>query len=52
MRTNVRDVRDVVRSYEGKDVVEAFRERMKRVQEQQVQRQTAPRGLLAGMAKR
>jgi import inner membrane translocase subunit TIM50 len=47
VRTNVTDVRDVVRSYEGQDVPTAFRERMAKVQAAKAQRQKAPRGFLS-----
>lgn len=48
----VPDVRDVVRSYDGQDIPTAFRERMKRVQEQQAARQQQPKGFISGLAKR
>lgn len=48
VRTNVPDVRDVVRSYEGQNIPTAFRERMARVQEAKIKRQQAGRGLLGG----
>ena len=46
-RTNVPDVREVVRSYEGQDIPAAFRERMRAVQEQK--RQKAGRGLFSSL---
>lgn len=49
VRTHVPDVRDVVRSYDGQDIPAAFRERMKRVQEQQASRQQQPKGFLGGL---
>jgi import inner membrane translocase subunit TIM50 len=38
-RTNVADVRAVVRSFEGQDIPSAFRERMLRLQQQQKQQE-------------
>ncbi|KAI7839905.1 hypothetical protein COHA_006385 [Chlorella ohadii] len=52
VRTHVPDVRDVVKSYDGQDIPTAYRERMKRVQEQQAARQQQHKGFLGGMAKR
>ena len=48
----VPDVRDVVKSYEGQDIPTAFRERMKRVQDQQAARQQQQKGFLGGIARR
>lgn len=48
----VPDVRDVVKSYDGKDIPIAFRERMKRLQEQQAERQQQQKGFLSGFARR
>ena len=48
----VPDVRDVVKSYDGQDIPTAFRERMKRVQEQQAARQQQQKGFLSGIARR
>lgn len=39
VRTNVTDVRDVVKSYDGADIPTAFKERMQRVQESQRKKQ-------------
>jgi len=39
VRTNVPDVRAVVRSYDGQDIPKAFRERMSKVQEAKAKRQ-------------
>lgn len=52
VRTHVPDVRDVVKSYEGQDIPTAFRERMKRVQDQQAARQQQQKGFLGGIARR
>lgn len=41
VRTNVPDVRDVVRSYDGLDIPTAFKERMQKVQEKQRAQQGA-----------
>lgn len=50
--TQVPDVRDVVKSYDGQDIPAAFRERMKRVQEQTASRQQQGKGFLGGLTKR
>ena len=47
VRTNVPDLRDVVRSYDGQDIPTAFRERMARVQEAKSKRQGG-RGWMGG----
>lgn len=52
VRTHVPDLRDVVKSYDGQEIPAAFRERMKRVQEQQAQRQQQPKGFLSGIGRR
>lgn len=52
VRAGVPDVRDVVRSYKGQDIPTAFRERMKRIQEEQARKQQAQRGFLGGLAPR
>ncbi|KAG7670085.1 hypothetical protein Ndes2526B_g06470 [Nannochloris sp. 'desiccata'] len=39
VRTNVPDLRDVVKSYEGQDIPTAFRERMSRVQQAKAKRE-------------
>lgn len=41
VRTNVPDVRDVVRSYDGLDIPTAFKERMQKVQQKQRTQQGA-----------
>jgi import inner membrane translocase subunit TIM50 len=46
-RTNVPDVRTVVKAYEGEDIPSAFRERMRKVQEQR--QQTKPKRRLFGL---
>lgn len=51
VRTQVPDVRDVVKSYDGTDIPTAFRERMSRVQQAQRQKQTAG-SFLGGLAGR
>lgn len=51
VRTNVPDVRDVVRSYDGQDIPTAFRERMSKVQEAKSKRQHRGKGFLGGVAK-
>ncbi len=48
----VPDVRDVVKSYDGQDIPTAFRERMKRVADQQAARQQQQKGFLGGIARR
>jgi import inner membrane translocase subunit TIM50 len=45
VRTNVPDLRDVVKSYEGQDIPTAFRERMARVA---AQKQTTSKGWVKG----
>ncbi|KAK9823312.1 hypothetical protein WJX72_001853 [[Myrmecia] bisecta] len=50
-RTNVPDVRAVVRSYEGQDIPTAFRERMQRVAEQQRQKVQKPKGLFGSLSR-
>ena len=44
VRTNVSDVRDVVKSYDGTDIPTAFRERMAKVQEAKAKRQSTATG--------
>eukprot|EP01025_Chloroclados_australasicus_P062979 TRINITY_DN82_c0_g1_i1.p1 TRINITY_DN82_c0_g1~~TRINITY_DN82_c0_g1_i1.p1 ORF type:complete len:401 (-),score=62.75 TRINITY_DN82_c0_g1_i1:433-1635(-) len=39
-QTNVKDLRDIVKSYEGEDIVSGYKERLKNVQEQQQQQRT------------
>lgn len=46
VRTNVRDVRDVVKSYEGQHIPTAFKERMKTVAERQEAKKQHQRGFL------
>ena len=48
----VPDVRAVVKSYDGQDIPAAFRDRMKRVQDQQSQRTSKPKGFLSGRARK
>lgn len=45
-RSNITDVRQVVRSYKGLDVPTEFKRRMKEAQERNKERQTKSRGLL------
>ncbi len=45
-RTNVPDVREVVRSFEGQDIPSAFRERMLRLQQQKAAER---RGFFGGL---
>lgn len=52
VRTHVPDVRDVVTSYDGQDIPTAFRDRMKRVQEEAERRQQQPKGFLSGLSRR
>lgn len=52
VRSQVPDVRDVVRSYDGQDIPTAFRERMKQVAEKRQQQQQQPKGFLGGIARR
>lgn len=51
VRTQVPDVRAVVRSYEGEDIPTAFRERMEKVKEAKEKRQQTKRGFLGGITK-
>lgn len=46
VRTNVPDLRDVVKSYDGQDIPTAFRERMAKVQESKAKRQQTHKGWL------
>ena len=53
VRTQVPDLRDVVRSYDGTpDIPAAFRERMKAVQDKQQRQKAEPKGLLSGFVRR
>ena len=52
VRTNVTDVRDVVKSYDGEDIPKAFRERMAKVQEAKMKREkSTSKGWLGGSKK-
>ena len=44
VRTNAPDTRAIVKSYDGKDLVEEFKERMKVLQQQKQQQQGSARG--------
>jgi import inner membrane translocase subunit TIM50 len=48
VRTSVTDVRDVVRSYDGQYIPTAFRERMAKVQEAKLRRQSSGKGFFSG----
>jgi hypothetical protein len=46
VKTNVADVRDVMRSYEGQDIPSAFRKRMEELAQRRQQQVKQHRGLL------
>lgn len=52
VRTDVPDVRDVVRSYEGEHIPTAFKERMQRISQAQRTKQTSSGSFLSGITRR